>query len=447
MLVRKAAAAAVFAWIVVCLPSLGEFALAGTPDEDYVINVSSASGFTGDQEEITITFDLLADGIDGWGFGICHNEALVDIDSASDIEDGADILTIDDGDPPFFQAILILNGGWTVGVLVSSIGFQLPPGSDLEIYHCTYDLLAPGTATLNVCGTLGNPVVAVEMIVGASATVVPETNSGTLTIVDVPPIFALLEAVDTDLIINPAGLTLQQADVDILLTHSDASLDVGAFSFGVTHDANKLELLDIDIDGTVTEDVNGGFGPDFLVTNTDPAGGTGGTIAVVVSLAPPFDTIDQGSDQVIAHFVYQGAPGANPGDTVQIQFTDALGSPPVDLVISVEGATFTPILVSGTVTVSEQDVVVHAFERGDTNNDGNLALADALFLLAFLFTDGDAPDCEETANFNANSTLELADALFFLAWLFLDGAPPPPPFPACEIATSDLCAEDTVGCD
>ena len=83
------------------------------------------------------------------------------------------------------------------------------------------------------------------------------------------------------------------------------------------------------------------------------------------------------------------------------------------------------------------------FQRGDTNDDGNVNIADAIYLLGNLFPTG-APNvlgCLDAADCNADSSLNIADAIALLAALF--GAPPAPlpaPYPGCGDA-------DLLGCD
>jgi hypothetical protein len=86
------------------------------------------------------------------------------------------------------------------------------------------------------------------------------------------------------------------------------------------------------------------------------------------------------------------------------------------------------------------------FHRGDTDNNGQLQLTDAVRILGFLFLGGVAPTCKDAADTDGNNQLQLTDAVRILGFLFLGGLPPvapgPPPQP---------CGEDNdathLGCD
>ena len=89
------------------------------------------------------------------------------------------------------------------------------------------------------------------------------------------------------------------------------------------------------------------------------------------------------------------------------------------------------------------------FVRGDVNSDGLVNVADAVYLIKYLFLGGPAPSCEKTADVNDNSTLEhdwagcrdmpeclraridVSDVVYLLCYCFLEGPLLPPPFPAC----------------
>ena len=72
------------------------------------------------------------------------------------------------------------------------------------------------------------------------------------------------------------------------------------------------------------------------------------------------------------------------------------------------------------------------FERGDVDADGANTLADAITLLAYLFTPGAAtPTCLDAADVNDDDSHDLIDPVVLLAYLFTQGAPPAEPFGSC----------------
>jgi len=73
------------------------------------------------------------------------------------------------------------------------------------------------------------------------------------------------------------------------------------------------------------------------------------------------------------------------------------------------------------------------FLRGDANSDNQYDIADAIFLLQYLFAGGDAPTCLKAADSNDSGSLDVADAVYLLGYLFAAGPEPPEPFGACGL--------------
>ena len=78
------------------------------------------------------------------------------------------------------------------------------------------------------------------------------------------------------------------------------------------------------------------------------------------------------------------------------------------------------------------------FDRGDCNHDGSFNIADAVFLLAYLFSQGTEPACEDSCDGNDDGSINIADAIYKLATLFGGGPNPPDPYGDCgEDPTGD----------
>ncbi len=77
------------------------------------------------------------------------------------------------------------------------------------------------------------------------------------------------------------------------------------------------------------------------------------------------------------------------------------------------------------------------FIRGDYDANGNLSMADALGLLAWIYYQpgGVPPPCEDAADYDDNGEIAMTDALNLLLFKYHQpgGAPPPPPYPDCGI--------------
>jgi len=83
------------------------------------------------------------------------------------------------------------------------------------------------------------------------------------------------------------------------------------------------------------------------------------------------------------------------------------------------------------------------FRRGDGNADGGPDLADAIFVLSFLFLGGGSPPCLDSADTDDNGQIDLTDPVFLLRNLFLGG--PGPPAPGLAACGADPTKDD-LGC-
>jgi hypothetical protein len=83
------------------------------------------------------------------------------------------------------------------------------------------------------------------------------------------------------------------------------------------------------------------------------------------------------------------------------------------------------------------------FIRGEMNQDGSSNMADAIFMLMWLFAGGLRPPCPDAADANDDGSLDMADAITILQHLFAGGSPLPAPYPACGPDET----EDALGCE
>jgi hypothetical protein len=132
---------------------------------------------------------------------------------------------------------------------------------------------------------------------------------------------------------------------------------------------------------------------------------------------------------------------------------------PIDLELATGSAELRGITVSSTATpsvfVAAEDVGClyevrllgegPLFSRGDVNADAKLDVADAQFLLAYLFAAGSpAPSCMDAADINDNGLLNLGDALALLRHVFGMTSQVPLAIPFSMCATDP--AVDTLPC-
>jgi arylsulfatase A-like enzyme len=108
--------------------------------------------------------------------------------------------------------------------------------------------------------------------------------------------------------------------------------------------------------------------------------------------------------------------------------------------------------------LSAQDVGVRLpgdalFRRGDANRDGSVNLADAVYILQYLFSGGPSVRCPDAGDANDDEGVDISDAVYIVQYLFTMGSPIPLPYPACgtdptphpqggpDLRACDYCAD------
>jgi len=64
-----------------------------------------------------------------------------------------------------------------------------------------------------------------------------------------------------------------------------------------------------------------------------------------------------------------------------------------------------------------------SFTRGDANGDGNINIADAIFLVNYLFLDGPEPTPLEAGDADCSGEVDIGDVIFLVNYLFAGGSP------------------------
>ena len=82
------------------------------------------------------------------------------------------------------------------------------------------------------------------------------------------------------------------------------------------------------------------------------------------------------------------------------------------------------------------------FERGDTNSNGGLDIADVAKALTFIFAGGTA-NCLDAYDANDDGHIDISDPIQVVLYLFANGAGPAGPIGSCG---ADL-TEDTLSCE
>jgi len=64
--------------------------------------------------------------------------------------------------------------------------------------------------------------------------------------------------------------------------------------------------------------------------------------------------------------------------------------------------------------------------RGDANNDGNINIADAVYLIEYIFKGGPEPVTMYQGDADGDNNLNISDAVYLINYIFKNGPPPPP---------------------
>lgn len=61
---------------------------------------------------------------------------------------------------------------------------------------------------------------------------------------------------------------------------------------------------------------------------------------------------------------------------------------------------------------------------GDANGDGGIDISDPIFLIAYIFSGGPAPEPYEYGDVNCDTVIDISDAVYLISYIFSGGAAP-----------------------
>jgi hypothetical protein len=105
-------------------------------------------------------------------------------------------------------------------------------------------------------------------------------------------------------------------------------------------------------------------------------------------------------------------------DTTFLDSTAQLGRPYYYL------ATATDFSGNESETSNEAMGIRYIYITGDANADGQIDIADAVYLVNYFFIGGPVPEPLEAGDANCSGEVDLADAVYIVNWLFIGGPPP-----------------------
>lgn len=410
---------------VVCLT-----ASLGAQNPNYTLSMGSGGATPGGTVVIDAEFSSLAAGgpVAGWSQGVCNGADV----SPTAVGLG-DCATVKNGSAADFNERATFPGGWTQGVVICFTGCAtIAAGTGGFVtadvtYSVSPAAVAPGTAALDFCDTLGTPPVATVVVV-AGASITPTTTSGAIDILTDPcagSSFSYL-APNAGPVPYPApagiGGLLFNASFSVadnsVAPPSNCPPDVTqGFSMGCSNDPAVMSPTAV---ATTLP-----FSPDFAEDGIFP---NGWTIGVVYSFTGA-QTLTFPAPAGVISVTYQGAAGALAGlagpSSTPLTWDSGLGNPPVANVMVVGGGSFAADLVNGSVGFN--GTTTQPFVGGDCNGDGINNIADIIWLLYQLFLQGANRNCDFACDANGDGNLDAADAVYNAAYIFQGGPPPAGP--------------------
>ena len=395
-----------------------------------------ASSFAGATFNASVLLDLDMDS-SGWSYGVCNDTAFTTHLSGGE---SALVMGFGGGSGPGFLNYAEDTNGYTVGVVIDLFGLELlAAGTGYEVSNSTLSADAETAGTdIMICDTLGTPPVA-SVIVINGASITPVQTALTVEILGVPDPEFTYSAPNAATVNYPAadGLTGVSVSADFSVAETDNS-GLGApfpnatqgFSMAVTNDAAIVTPTAVTAIGSLAA-INGGGGPDFFTVGLEAGAWSVGVVYVIGGGA---ETIGfSAAGDAVVNVNYDGVAGALMGvegaSSTPLNFSDMVGTPPVALVVVVDGGSIGAGTSDGSLSFNGTTTV--AFERGDANNDGIINIADIVSLLSQLFQ-GVPIECAIALDVNGDGNADAADAVYLAAYIFQGGPPPPAPFGTCE---------------
>ncbi len=219
--------------------------------------------------------------------------------------------------------------------------------------------------------------------------------------------------------------------------------DVAGFSMAFTYDASLVAVSEVS-----PAEPLAGLDPDFFEVSILEESGvaTGGvTVGVVIDflVAPPL--LIAASETAVVTIDIDTIPTAAASTISEVYFEDGVHGPiPISNVVTVNLQSFIALTVPGQITL--ESATSSTFRRGDSNLDGVLDLADAIFDLSYQMAGGPAM-CLSAHDADNDGNIDLEDSIFCLTFMFLGGPLLPAPYPSCGVdSTPDGLTCETSNC-
>lgn len=428
-----------------------------------VLSIDNAAANAGDSDVSCFVRATHDSGIEGYAVGIQYDPTELDL-SGADFQDTA-VSSLLSGSDPDFAGISIDT---TTGVLLAGVIFSygdltnppatLPASPDDQnaLLRMNFSVSAsslPSVIPIQFVNGLGDPPID-NVLSSGGFSVIPSLVDGSFTINNLHTFYF------GNIAATPGGTVTATLRYD----HED---EIQGFQAAISYDNTILDLQvpasgadwysGLTLDALLPGGPGAPGGIELFYPALDPAIEPGiglATFAAIFDFLPPFggQVLPGGDGQSLIRLTFQTP--ADPdllGTTTEIVLDNSYqlpSCPPTDPnctsgpafnYVIFDGLSIAPILENGIVEFLDQP----GFRRGNANGDTGIDLADALYVMNWLFVSGDIPSCMDSADVNDDGGLDISDAIYLLNYLFVSGPIPGAPGPFnCGLDPS----EDSLDC-
>lgn len=408
--------------------------ITGVPGSDYTSSIGC---------HLETSENPSAIGAESWSFCVqasnatIHSITIEGTEAEGLMDSGWEINeVVDDGGGAISAAILSFrNTGTlppegTVSLAVIGLEGTVPAGDDQVVSLIYVDGLRGS----------GRPVDSIVTYDGE--TILPRLGTCNFTVAPdrIPPTAPLgLEAEAGDGVVHLSWTASEEADLDSYNLYRNTILIANSLAGTTFTDQDVENGLTYSYSLTALDTSGNESRPSRVVNSTPrdttPPAAPNGLTAMAGNSLIVLDWNDNRENDLASYNLYRDGKILTSG-LVESTFTDD------DLV---NGITYTYAVtavdennnesaLSPAIQATPEQPPVGPFLRGDANVDLRVDIADAIWMLGYLFAGGVMPQCNAAADSNADGQVNVADPIYSLNWLFIGGSPSPPPS-SCDVSS------------